>query len=203
MSYSLHFADWVPVRVPQVFEFFSNPENLPRLMPPETQTKVEGYQLVPPPPSPNHDPIANRKAAGTGSIIDTTFRPFRWFSWRRKWTAAIVDFEWDHHFIDVQQKGPFKRWRHRHEFITDYRNGFNGTLVRDEIEYEVGFGPLGALANTLMIEREMRRIFAHRQKVLPELLRSDISIACGEGNSSTGAKQPREMPLQDGLTRPQ
>ena len=88
----------------------------------------------------------------------------------RKWTAAITEFEWNHHFADVQQKGPFKRWHHRHEFIQDNRNGSSGTLVRDEIEYEVGYGPFGAVANALLIEKKMRQIFAHRQKVLPELL---------------------------------
>ncbi|MGA9393682.1 MAG: SRPBCC family protein [Candidatus Sulfotelmatobacter sp.] len=170
MVYLLEFADWVPVPVPQVFAFFSNPENLPRLMPPSTGTKVEGYQLVPPPPSNGQDPLLIRKAAGKGSIIDTSFRPLSFLSWRRKWTSAITEFEWNHHFVDAQQKGPFKRWHHRHEFLPDSRNGFDGTLVRDIIEYEVGFGPLGGLANSLFIDPQMRRIFAHRQKVLPELL---------------------------------
>lgn len=166
----MQFADWVAFPVPHVFAFFSNPENLPRLMPPETKTKVDGFQLVPPPPLPDQDAITLHHFAGVGSIIDTSFRPFRWFSWRRTWTAVITELEWNHHFADAQQKGPFRRWHHRHEFIPDSRNGFNGTLVRDVIEYEVGFGPLGAPANSLFIARRMRGIFAHRQKVLPDLL---------------------------------
>jgi ligand-binding SRPBCC domain-containing protein len=172
MPFKLEFAEWVPVPINKVFAFFADPENLPRLMPPETQTKVDGFQLVAPPPPPSGDlnTIETHHAAGTGSIIDTSFRPLRWFPWRRKWTAAITEFEWNHHFADVQQKGPFKRWHHRHEFIQDNRNGSSGTLVRDEIEYEVGYGPFGAVANALLIEKKMRQIFAHRQKVLPELL---------------------------------
>jgi len=170
MPYHLQFADWVAVQIPQVFEFFANPENLPRLMPPETATKVDGFQLMAPPPSPDKDAITIHHLGGTGSIIETSFRPIPWLSWRRKWTAVITEFEWNHHFVDAQQKGPFKHWRHRHEFIEDHRNGFSGTLVRDEIEYEVGFGPLGAVANMLFIEREMRQIFEHRQKVLSQLL---------------------------------
>lgn len=170
MPYQLQFADWVPFPVARVFAFFSDPENLPRLMPPETRTKVDGFQFVAPPPTPDKDAISLHHAAGVGSIIDTSFRPVRFLSWRRKWTAAITEFEWNDHFADVQQKGPFKSWHHRHEFLSDNRNGFNGTLVRDVIEYEVGFGPLGTLANSLFIDRQMRHIFAHRQKVLPELL---------------------------------
>jgi len=170
MPCQLQFADWVPFPVPRVFAFFSNPENLPRLMPPETRTKVDGFQLVAPPLAPDQDSVSLHHAAGVGSIIDTSFRPVRFLTWRRKWNAAITEFEWNHHFADVQQKGPFKSWQHRHEFLPEHRNGCDGTLVRDVIEYEVGFGPLGALANSLFIDRQMRQIFAHRQKVLFELL---------------------------------
>jgi len=42
--------------------------------------------------------------------------------------------------------------------------------VRDVIEYEVGLDPLGALANLLFIDRQMRETFARRQTILPQLL---------------------------------
>jgi ligand-binding SRPBCC domain-containing protein len=153
-----------------VFLFFGNPENLPRLMPPETNTRVDGLHLVSPPLSPDQGAISTHRAAGTGSIIETSFRALPWLSWRSKWTAVITGFEWNHHFADAQQKGPFKKWHHRHEFVEETRDGFGGTLVRDVIDYEVGFGLLGALANALFVEAQVRRIFAHRQKVLPDLL---------------------------------
>jgi ligand-binding SRPBCC domain-containing protein len=176
MPYQLQFADWIPVSVSEVFAFFADPENLPRLMPPQLQTEVDGFQLVAPPtrPSQNLNAIEVHHVAGAGSIIDTSLRPIGWLPWRRKWTAAITEFEWNHHFADLQQKGPFKRWHHRHEFLEDNRNGFNGTLVRDVIEYEVGFGPLGALANSLFLERRIRTSFAHRQKILSKLFASDV-----------------------------
>jgi len=31
----------------------------------------------------------------------------------------------------VQDKGPFKSWHHRHEFISETRGSIDGTLVRD------------------------------------------------------------------------
>jgi hypothetical protein len=49
-------------------------------------------------------------------------------------------------------------------------DGIAGTLVRDVIEYDVGFGPLGALANLLFVARQMRSTFAARQESLPKLL---------------------------------
>ena len=171
MTHRLHFADWVAFPVPRVFAFFSNPENLPRLMPPETATKVDSFQLVVPSALPGQDAINAHHFAGKGSIIDTSFRPIRFLSWRRKWTAAITEFEWNQYFADMQMKGPFHHWHHRHEFIPEARIGIEGTLVRDVIDYEVGLGPLGAVANSLFIERRMREIFAYRQKILPDLLR--------------------------------
>ena len=100
----------------------------------------------------------------------TSFRLFPFLPLGAQWIARITEFEWNHHFADVQQKGPFKRWHHRHEFLPETRDGIGGTLVRDVIEYDVGFGPLGALANALFIERQMRDVFAQRQKSLPALL---------------------------------
>jgi len=172
MSYRIEFSDWIAIPVPRVFEFFADPENLPRMMPPATQTRIEAFHLVTPPPPPSRDlnPITVHRVAGKGSIINTSFRPLSWISLRQKWTAAITEFEWNHHFADVQQKGPFKRWHHRHEFLADHRNGCSGTLVNDVVEYEVGFGPLGSLANALFIERGLRETFAYRQKQLPNLL---------------------------------
>jgi ligand-binding SRPBCC domain-containing protein len=78
--------------------------------------------------------------------------------------------EWNDHFADVQQQGPFKRWHHRHEFVPENRNGAEGTLVRDVVEYEIGFGPLGGLADKLFIARGIADTFAQRQRVLARLL---------------------------------
>ena len=164
----IQFADWVPFAMPRVFAFFSNPENLPRIMPAATQTRIDQLHLVSPPPWP--DSSAASRAAGAGTVIDTSFRLFPFLPLRAQWIARITAFEWNHYFVDVQQKGPFKRWHHRHEFAEETRNGVSGTLVRDVIDYAVGFGPLGAIANSLFLERHMRRTFAQRQQILPQLL---------------------------------
>jgi ligand-binding SRPBCC domain-containing protein len=164
----LQFEDWVPFPVSGVFAFFSNPENLPRLMPDATQTRIDELHLVPPPQSP--DSVEYPGTAGVGTIIVTSFRLFPFLPLRAPWIARIVEFDWNHFFADVQQKGPFKKWHHRHEFLPETRNGVDGTLVSDVIEYEVGYGPLGVMANSLFIGRQMRRTFAERQKILPRLL---------------------------------
>jgi ligand-binding SRPBCC domain-containing protein len=151
-----------------VFAFFSNPENLPRLMPAAMQTRIDKLHLVRPPVS--TDSVASPKAVGVGTIITTSFRLFPFLPVRVPWIARITEFEWNHYFADVQEKGPFKRWHHRHEFVEETRNGVKGTMVRDVIEYEVGLGPLEALTNSLFFERRIRATFAARQNHLPHLL---------------------------------
>ncbi|MFZ0319075.1 MAG: SRPBCC family protein [Candidatus Sulfotelmatobacter sp.] len=163
----LQFADWVPFPLPHVFAFFANPDNLPRIMPAAIDTRIDLLQRKPPPSS---QEAASSQAAGIGSVIVTSFRLFSFLPVRAKWIACITEFEWNHHFADVQQKGPFKRWHHRHEFLPEARNGLDGTLVRDVVEYEVGFGPLGAIVNALFVEHRLRATFAARQKILPSLL---------------------------------
>ncbi len=166
LMHHLQFEQWVPFPLDHVFAFFSNPENLPRIMPAASQTKLIALNRMPP-PTPG---TASDKAAGVGSTIVTSFRIFPFLPLRAPWTARITEFEWNHHFADVQEKGPFKNWHHRHEFLAESRDGIAGTLVRDQIEYEVGFGPAGAIANAIFIRRQMQQTFAKRQQVLPNLL---------------------------------
>lgn len=172
MSHRVQFEQWVPVPLEKVFQFFANPKNLPRIMPPETGTELAALKLLPPPTVPPEQlAIPNRDSlAGVGSEIVTSFRLLPFLPFRARWVALIIEFEWNHHFADVQKKGPFKRFKHRHEFSAETRNGASGTMVRDVIEYDAGFGVLGNLARKLFIERQLRRTFRYRQQKLEKLL---------------------------------
>jgi len=168
MPEHLEFEQWVPFPLGRVFGFFSNPENLARIMPVSTATKVESVRLVAPesPASGQGD----EKAAGAGTVIITSFRIFPLLPFRAQWIARIAELEWNHYFADVQEKGPFKTWHHRHEFAEETRPGNNGTRIRDIIDYEIGWGVLGAVADALFVRRQMKRMFEERQRRLPSLL---------------------------------
>ena len=124
----------------RVFEFFANPRNLPRIMPLATDTRIEQLKLVAPSPSPLGSQTRNTDLAGVGSEIFTSFLVLPPLPFRTSWVAAITEFAWNHHIADIQKEGPFRRWRHRHEFASHTRHGIQGTVVRDVIEYEAGFG---------------------------------------------------------------
>jgi ligand-binding SRPBCC domain-containing protein len=129
MPHHLEFEQWVPFPIERMFAFFSNPENLPRIMPAESGTRLISLNRMPAPPPP---PLLNdEKAAGVGTIIVTSFRVFPFLPFRAQWIARITEFEWNHHFSDVQDKGPFKRWHHRHEFHSEMRQGMAGKWASD------------------------------------------------------------------------
>ena len=49
MILRIQFEQWVPCRHrDRSFLFFANPQNLPRIMPPETGTELAALRLVPP-----------------------------------------------------------------------------------------------------------------------------------------------------------
>jgi len=168
MPHHLEFEQWVPFPLERVFAFFSNPENLPRIMPASSGTKLITLNRTPAPPPPPD--TTGDKAVGVGSTIVTSFRAFPFLPVRAQWIARITEFQWNDYFADVQDKGPFKSWHHRHEFRPEIREGVSGTLVRDVTDYEVGFGFLGEIANAFLVRREMQSTFAQRQQTLPKLL---------------------------------
>jgi ligand-binding SRPBCC domain-containing protein len=85
---------------------------------------------------------------------------------RLPWDALIENFRWLEGFCDVQLRGPFKSWRHCHTV----RPKRNGTLLRDEVNYELPFGPLGSLANSLFIRHQLTATFNFRHNRTLELL---------------------------------
>ena len=136
-------------------------------MPPSTGTRIDELRLVPPRAQASG---TTRNLAGIGSEIVTSFRIVPFVGVRATWMARITEFEWNHHFADVQVKGPFRVWNHRHELEAETRDGITGTIVRDVIECEVGFGVVGAAALRLVLASQIAGTFRYRQRVLPQLL---------------------------------
>jgi ligand-binding SRPBCC domain-containing protein len=89
---------------------------------------------------------------------------------RIAWIAVIEDFQWLQGFCDVQQRGPFKYWRHCH---TVRREG-SGTRLQDAVEYELPLGILGRTANAVFVRRQLEATFRYRQQRTLELLAQPI-----------------------------
>jgi hypothetical protein len=95
-----------------------------------------------------------------GTLIDYQLRLFPFH-----WKTLIETFEPPSAFTDIQLTGPYRRWHHRHDFA----DAPNGTTMRDRVEYELPFGPVGTLTQALFVRRAIEQIFTHRNATITEI----------------------------------
>ena len=77
-------------------------------------------------------------------------------------TSRITQLDRPTRFEDVQATGPFRSFRHRHTF----RAVDGGTVMTDEWQHATPFGPLGWLADRLVLARHMRQLLETRNAAL-------------------------------------
>jgi ligand-binding SRPBCC domain-containing protein len=91
---------------------------------------------------------------------------------RQRVTSKIVACERPRRFVDEMQRGAFARWRHTHTFGEQV----GGTLVTDDVDFASPLGPLGRLADTLLLESYMTRFLlrhnAHFKREAEELAKT-------------------------------
>jgi len=172
MRYTYHAEQWLPYPVDVVFAFFANPENLPRLMPRWQKAQIEEAAFTPPPPRPAVDiPLDPTSiAAGVGTRLTASFRPFPFSPIRTSWEAEITDFVWNDRFCDRQLRGPFAYWNHCHSVRKEKRADNEGTLLLDDIEYGMPFGKFGELAQHIFVARQLCSTFDYRHSRAADLL---------------------------------
>lgn len=179
MRHTYHSEQWLPYPIELVFAFFSNPENLPRLMPSWQKARIEEASFAPPPAAPFSTTASARMrggvVAGSGTSLTLSFRPFPYSPLRVPWEAEIIEFAWNDRFCDHQLRGPFAYWHHCHSVSSETRSEpsgqpVHGTLLRDHIEYEMPLGRLGELAQRLFMARQLAQTFEYRHKRTQELL---------------------------------
>jgi ligand-binding SRPBCC domain-containing protein len=138
---------WLARPRPEVFAFFADPANLLRITPPRV-----GLRLLTPPAT-----------LAAGAVLD--FR-VRWLGLPLRWRAYVREYDPPYRFVDVQVRGPWARWEHRHLFLEEG----GGTWVEDRVTYRLPLGALGRLAHGALVHRQLRALWAYRQARLGELL---------------------------------
>jgi ligand-binding SRPBCC domain-containing protein len=74
--------------------------------------------------------------------------------------TRIEAWEPPHRFVDAQVRGPYSLWEHTHTFEED---GPGATIIRDRVRYAIPFGPVGELAEQLLVRRDLKQIFDYRR----------------------------------------
>jgi ligand-binding SRPBCC domain-containing protein len=82
------------------------------------------------------------------------------------WRIFVREFDPPFRFLDVQLRGPFARWEHRHRFLA----GRGGTLMEDRLVYRLPLGLLGRAAHVAALRRLMAAAWRHRTRRIAELL---------------------------------
>ncbi|KIS26429.1 cyclase [Arthrobacter sp. SPG23] len=73
-------------------------------------------------------------------------------------TSRITSMDYPERFVDEQVRGPFKAFRHVHEFEATGR----GSIMTDRVEFTTPFGLLGRIAERLVLRRYLEGLIAVR-----------------------------------------
>ncbi len=176
MSRHFQFEQWVPAPVERVFAFFADPHNLPRIMPPGLGTKLVKLSLVPPRFPAGKVPPGTLRMAGAGTEMTVAFRVVPYVPIHERWVVNISEFAFNQYFQDVQKQGPFRSWQHTHSFESMPQTGIEGTLIRDDVEYEVGFGAVGRSLELVIFQQVFRSTFNYRKRALDKIFAAPLAI---------------------------
>jgi ligand-binding SRPBCC domain-containing protein len=137
---------WLARPRAQVFAFFADPAHLARVSPPALHLRVD----------------ASPGTLRAGAVLDVRVR---WLGLPLRWRTYIRECDPPHRFVDVQVRGPWARWEHRHVFL----DGDGGTWVEDRVIYRLPLGPFGGALHAALVHRQLAAAWAFRQARLVEL----------------------------------
>lgn len=147
--YQLRAEQSLPISKKEAWDFLSNPQNLKVITPPHM-----GFEITSP---------YTKDEVYEGQIITYKVYPFKGI--KSYWVTEITKVQDQEYFIDEQRFGPYKMWHHEH-FIEETDNG---VLMTDIISYKMPFGFIGRMVEPIIVQKQLREIFEHREKKLIEI----------------------------------
>src|SRR5690625_4328480 len=198
MSAQFSSETYLPFSRQDVFSWYTRPGALTRLHPPfagevlqEPQDgPVEGSESV---ITLNLPGLLGTSLTAASSLVGSLL-PLNPPS-RVTWRSRHEDFRAGRGFTDVMVSGPMRSWRHEREFFDEGP----GTLLRETVTYDVpGSARIPqAAADRLhgIVETQLRRIFAYRERQMTEDLAFHQSHGrlASQQNEHSGAA-PEEAP---------
>ncbi len=135
--------------VERVFAFHESADALQRLLPPWQDARV----------------VRREGGLAAGALVELELRlgPIR-----QRWVARHTEYSKNGLFADVQERGPFRTWRHRHEF-----DALGPELCRltDRVEFSLPGGRLVDWLLGWLARWQLRRMFEYRHRVTDEACR--------------------------------
>src|SRR6185503_5136137 len=173
----LHAEMLVDRPIDDVFAFFARPENLGRVTP-----RSMGFELD-----------STDTEMRSGLEVDYRIRPL--FGLPLRWCSRITEYDPPHAFTDLQQRGPYRSWQHRHSFMEEG----NQTRVSDDVEYSLPLGPLGDIAHRLVVRDQLVDLFRYRAHAIrsafarPAANAAPLTVAVAGGSGFVGGGIATEL----------
>ena len=140
----------MPIPLEDAWDFFSSPLNLARITP-----KEMGFNIT--------SPFTADTKMYEGMIITYKITPL--FGVKMNWMTEITHVKDGEYFVDEQRFGPYALWHHEHHF----KKIKGGVHMTDILNYAIPYGPFGSIANKIIVERQIKKIFAYREKASVDL----------------------------------
>lgn len=107
----------------------------------------------------------------TGGLIEEG----EWVKWkathffiRQTMTVQIKQMKEFRYFVDEMVDGPFVSMKHEHHFIAEHGK----TIMSDKFQYDVPFGLVGKIFDTIILKRYMRNLLIRRNETIRQLAES-------------------------------
>lgn len=132
----------IPASLQEVWDFFSNPANLQTITPAHMNFRVISQQ--------QGDTIY------AGQIIEYKVSPL--FGMPLYWMTEITEVKEPDYFADIQRKGPYRLWHHRHYF----REIPGGVEMTDLVEYKNPGWIMSPVVNRFLVRPQLQKLFVFR-----------------------------------------
>ncbi len=81
------------------------------------------------------------------------------------WMTEITHVKENEYFVDEQRFGPYALWHHEHHF----KEIKGGVQMNDILNYAMPYGIVGRLSNTILVGKQIKKIFSYREKAINNL----------------------------------
>ena len=121
--------------------------------------------------APTGERIVAGLAAGLLELGDELTFEGRHLGVRQRLSARIVEFDRPRYLRDEMTRGAFKSLVHHHRF--ELVDGGAATRMEDELTFSAPLGPLGWIAERLVLGRHLRVLLERRNEVVRRVAEGD------------------------------
>lgn len=151
MIHYLHREQVIPGSVNDVWDFFSKPQNLNTITPPDMN-----FEII----------AGGDENMYEGQMIEYRVEFIRGV--RSLWLTEITHAREREYFVDEQRVGPYRFWHHEHIF----EKVSGGVKMTDLVTYVLPFGFLGDIVHAVWLGGHLKAIFDFRAVKIMELFGS-------------------------------